>query len=151
MSRILATKTGFIRGDDADQWLRENDPWRFSSEKGKRNGAVRIPPTFKPGWELELRDVEAPARDELLIYFVQGETGGPVKIGRTEGPHRLASRLASVQTGNPDRVVIRRVVAGDHRVERALHALFADLRLRPDGEWFRVDERLAALARAVQT
>ena len=67
------------------------------------------------------------------VYFIQPDAGGPVKIGtgRTSG---IPQRLGALQTGNPYRLVVRRLVAGDERLERRLHDHFQSYRMV--GEWF---------------
>lgn len=68
-----------------------------------------------------------------MIYAVQGEDGGLVKIG-----YALSSpedRFSSLQTGSPVRLVLRAVIAGERAEESALHVRFAADRVH--GEWFR--------------
>jgi hypothetical protein len=67
------------------------------------------------------------------VYFVQADSGGPVKIGTGRTPG-IPQRLAALQTGNPYRLVVRRLVAGDDRLERRLHDFFQSYRMV--GEWF---------------
>lgn len=73
-----------------------------------------------------------------VTYFIQAEDGGPIKIGlSTYG--KVDDRLKSLQTGNPLRLVVRRLVHGDH--EATLHKHFAAHRL--GGEWFEAVPELA--------
>ncbi len=67
-----------------------------------------------------------------MIYFVQSEEGGPIKIGTTEC---LAQRLPCLRTdcGKPDLRVLA-VINGGRAEEQGLHKRFSRLRL--DGEWF---------------
>lgn len=69
------------------------------------------------------------------IYFLQGNDGGPVKIGRSARDPRW--RLDSIQTGYPfgDLRVVG-LVLGHRDLERELHGRFDASRLR--GEWFQV-------------
>lgn len=71
---------------------------------------------------------------EGYVYFMQATHGGPVKIGWAVDP---AARLAELQTGHPDTLVIRRLVKGDRKLEAQLHRHYASARLR--GEWFALD------------
>ena len=106
-----------------------------------------------------LRDIECDARGGLknrgafykdlypnCVYFVQADAGGPVKIGtgRTSG---IRQRLSSLQTGNPYRLVVRRLVSGDERLERTLHTHFQSYRLV--GEWFVPRGDLIEIARCI--
>jgi transposase len=77
--------------------------------------------------------------ERYRIYFIQeDEDGGYVKIGETWNPAQ--ERAGQLQTGNPRRLVVRRVVTGVSEGE--LHEHFGHLRIR--GEWFRVDDELEA-------
>lgn len=82
----------------------------------------------------------APAR---VTYFIQGEGGGPIKIGISTRAG-LQNRLSSIQTGHPDRLVVR-IMRGNR--EREMHLRFAHLRLA--GEWFHADGELAEVAHAL--
>jgi hypothetical protein len=81
-----------------------------------------------------------------MVYFVQDERGGPIKIGYC-GEGQAARRLAQIQTHNPSPLRMTRVIQGDRGVERELHKRFADLRIR--GEWFYPATELAVLAEAI--
>lgn len=78
-----------------------------------------------------------------MIYFIQAEQGGPVKIGYTTG-ETIAARLSSLQTSCPFPLRVLRTMPGTTQDERALHARFADARLH--GEWFHPTDELIALA-----
>lgn len=90
-----------------------------------------------------LRDADD--TDTNVVYVVQAESGGPVKIGHTtwKARHR---RLAELQTGNSARLVFRRIVSGERWLERALHEYYSEQRL--EGEWFCLCEELRPLAPA---
>lgn len=65
------------------------------------------------------------------VYFVQAADGGPIKIGWTENPER---RVEQLQASTHQELRLLDYILGDRRVERALHDLLADYRVR--GEWF---------------
>jgi hypothetical protein len=77
-----------------------------------------------------------------VIYFIGEGPGGHVKIGYCADPRGgfthedvARSRMASLQTGNPRRLVLLGfTTSGTMDDERALHAQFARSRL--EGEWF---------------
>lgn len=71
-----------------------------------------------------------------MIYFVayKGITKSPIKIGYTEDYTRLKTRVASMQTGSPWEIEVLGTMEGGYALERDLHRLFADWRIR--GEWF---------------
>jgi hypothetical protein len=72
-----------------------------------------------------------PDARETVIYFIQSEHGGPVKIGHADD---LAKRLVGLQTARPDKLVVLATAPGSVRDERAIHAAFAHFREK--GEWF---------------
>jgi hypothetical protein len=74
-----------------------------------------------------------------MIYFVQADVGGPVKIGYTSAAS-VAGRLAQMQCGSPFRLRAIATQPGSQQVERELHLRFAHL--REHGEWFRPDPEL---------
>lgn len=67
------------------------------------------------------------------VYCI-GPVAGPLKIGWSTDPEK---RLSELQTGNAETLVIHAIFPGSQAIERGLHELFADQRLR--GEWFRND------------
>lgn len=71
------------------------------------------------------------------VYFVQGESGGAIKIGHSLDPQ---GRLKGLQTGYPDTLTLLLLIPGGEDVERAYHRKFAAFSLR--GEWFKPDEKL---------
>lgn len=76
----------------------------------------------------------------MYVYFIQRESGGPIKIGKAERPEQ---RLVSLQVGNHEILTIRAVCLGGHAAERRLHSRFAHLLIR--NEWFEPDSDLVAL------
>lgn len=73
------------------------------------------------------------------VYFIQQGDTGPIKIGWSKN---VRSRLASLQTANPQRLRLLLVLKGEERDERRLHDWFSLERL--GGEWFRGDGEVAA-------
>lgn len=80
---------------------------------------------------------------EVVTYFVQAAHGGPIKIGKS-CRNILAARVASLQTGNPNPLVVRRTMRGNH--EPDYHHQFREHRLC--GEWFEPTRELRKIARA---
>lgn len=66
-----------------------------------------------------------------VVYFVQSEHGGPVKIGFAED---VAKRMMQLQVSRPDKLVLLASMPGTVRDEADLHRRFVHLRER--GEWF---------------
>lgn len=87
-----------------------------------------------------------PNQRETVIYFIQSEHGGPVKIGRADD---LAKRLQGLGTGRPDTLVLLGAVAGTVEDERRVHAALNVYREK--GEWFSPSPMVMACARAAVT
>lgn len=66
-----------------------------------------------------------------MIYFVQPQGGGLIKIGCAKDPE---ARLRNLQTASPVRLVILATMDGDILDEQRLHRRFRQL--RQHGEWF---------------
>lgn len=71
---------------------------------------------------------------DVFVYFAQGESGGPIKIGISRDPVR---RVAALSNGSPERLEILFVRPANEEIERRLHRMFAAGRLH--GEWFAED------------
>jgi hypothetical protein len=85
------------------------------------------------------------ARD-FWTYFLQGDDGGPIKIGSTRSDPHL--RAASLQTGYPfGRLRVVGLINGPQRLERELHKRFRALQMI--GEWFRAAPELLAFIAAL--
>ncbi len=85
-----------------------------------------------------------PDQRQAVIYFIQSEHGGPVKIGRADD---LAKRLVGLQTSRPDKLVVLAAAPGTIAQEKELHRHFAEIREK--GEWFTASPNLMALVRDV--
>lgn len=82
-----------------------------------------------------------------MIYFMQADIGGPIKIGYC-GEDKLDQRVKALQTYCPFPLVVRKTIPGASRgIEKRLHRAFAPERLH--GEWFYASPMLVALADAV--
>lgn len=77
------------------------------------------------------------------VYFMQGEYGGPIKIGVAANPE---TRRNEIQTGNPFVLVVRKKMIGSYELESKLHKQFAKDRMA--GEWFQPTRELCDLANA---
>lgn len=66
-----------------------------------------------------------------FIYFIQSELGGAIKIGYSGN---IKSRLASLQTGYPDKLNILGSMPGTAQEEKRIHNKLKESSLR--GEWF---------------
>src|SRR5262249_48928645 len=79
----------------------------------------------------EREQIKRIPKDEQLVYLIQGETGGPIKIGIARNPKK---RLGELQATSPVRLRILRTLTGGLDREREIHLQLAQARLH--GEWF---------------
>lgn len=94
----------------------------------------------------EERNGERELVRECWVYFIQGDDGGPIKIGRTE--NWPGFRVADLQCGYPFgwlRCV--GVLRGPIGLEKQLHRRFHKHRMR--GEWFSASPDLIAFITAL--
>jgi hypothetical protein len=75
-----------------------------------------------------------------MIYFVQSEGDGSIKIGFTSTP--FAKRLETLKTGSPHKLKLLGIMPGLKKQERQLHRHFSAARM--SGEWFRPTPELLA-------
>jgi hypothetical protein len=68
-----------------------------------------------------------------VIYFIQIDGGGPIKIGYTSGTD-VRPRLRAIQTSVPYPLAVIHTMPGELADERNLHERFAEWRMH--GEWF---------------
>lgn len=71
------------------------------------------------------------------VYFIQGEGGGPIKIGRAAEPYQ---RLSDLQTAHHETLRLLATAPLNVTAEKDLHRRFRHLRLR--GEWFKAAPEL---------
>lgn len=81
-----------------------------------------------------------------MIYFVQVNHTGPVKIGYTRVTPSY--RLTFLQCGNPFKLNIRGVIQGTKADEQNLHRKFRQHRIR--GEWFKHRGNVKQFVRALK-
>ena len=82
-----------------------------------------------------------------MIYFIQAEIIGRIKIGCTKA-EKIGIRLKSLQVGSPVKLELLAVMDGGKRTERLLHERFSAYRVH--GEWFRMGKRLVQFVARLQ-
>lgn len=97
---------------------------------------------------LALTEIEQEKAGQPVVYFVQAEDGGPIKIGVAKAPEK---RLRELQATSPQVLRILTTVPGGTARERELHSQFAEHRLH--GEWFsdECEELLSLISEAAET
>lgn len=69
----------------------------------------------------------------MHLYIMQQHHTNLIKIGRSNNPQK---RLKQLQTGSPYVIKMLKIFTGLGNMERELHALLSDYRIRNNGEWF---------------
>lgn len=84
-----------------------------------------------------------------MIYVVQPEPGGPVKIGYTWVGYveDVQKRIRSLETGCPWPLKLLATIDGSTALESRLHQRFREYRVHR--EWFRVEGELAEWLREI--
>lgn len=78
----------------------------------------------------------------MTVYLIRHHGDRAVKIGFTDGDPQ--DRLRSMQTGSASVLeLVTTIPDAPLQVEKQLHQQFAGLRVRPNGEWFHDDEKIA--------
>lgn len=126
-----------VFGEVIDKWCWKKDDPRWIEWKKKRLAQEQAKQL-----QLDLRKAntyQKPSKKGMsgFIYFIQGISGGPIKIGYTTD---LENRLKTLQTGYPDRLEYLLAFPGSPEHEKALHKQFAQYRL--NGEWFNPDPKV---------
>jgi hypothetical protein len=90
--------------------------------------------------------VAAYAAERELVYFLQAEGSGRIKIGTTKD---LGQRLRALRAASPVRLELLGVVRGGRQMEQLIHVAFAPLR-RGRAEWFEPGASLLSFIRDFQ-
>lgn len=103
--------------------------------RGMRRGRVPLSDRMRE-WmatqpEESLKDCTRKWNQENWIYFIQANTGGPVKVGYARSVNR---RLNALQGASPARLLVVAQIPGAMADEKRLHAKLQPERVR--GEWF---------------
>lgn len=114
----------------------KGDP-RWDKYWKKKDEAAKAKQIKKIKEDKTLYDIPYDERITGFIYFVQGENGGPIKIGYATD---VADRIISLQTGYPDNLKLLLAFPGNHQYEKQLHKQFSKFQLR--GEWFKPEDEL---------
>ena len=72
-----------------------------------------------------------------FVYFIQGENGGPIRIGCTVNP---IFRLKSLQKGYPDKLKLLLVISAPFTASEEIKKAFKKHKLK--GDWFKPDEEI---------
>lgn len=107
----------------------------YAANRGNPVGAFLRP-------AVEAMEKAVAQRDGASVYFAAA--GDRIKIGWSR---KVGTRIAQLQTGNPEPVVLLATVPGGLSRERALHRRFDHLRVA--GEWFAAAPELTAYIAAI--
>lgn len=78
-----------------------------------------------------------------LVYFIQAENGGDVKIGSSS---KVDERLKQLQIASPEKLKVTNIIPGGVEKEKELHKEFKSI--KKEGEWFKPTQKLCELAKA---
>jgi T5orf172 domain len=123
------------------KWMNEREGW--DHEKAKRLMRERAQEQKRLDRELAEHQIEldkkrilaeeAARSEHSLVYYVQRESDGLIKIGTSR---TIYGRMAALKTTyGPLRLLATH--GGTHIEEHAIHDRFAAQRVTPKGEWFR--------------
>lgn len=116
-------------------WSRWDPRWKeYNKRKEEERKAASLQ---KIEEEKRAKELAYKRRYPGFIYFIQGESGGPIKIGYTEN---VEKRLCALQTGHYDTLKVLKAIPGNINDEKKHHKKFQHLRLR--GEWFKPEQEL---------
>jgi hypothetical protein len=73
----------------------------------------------------------------FVVYFIATQTDRLVKIGYSRNPK---TRIKTLQTSNPKKLLLIGVLEGCKKVEKFLHIKFYKYRI--DGEWFKLTDEI---------
>lgn len=150
VEHCVACATEIPRGRDPDDCCsdrcKKHWEWRLAEPKQPVGPDPKLL-RFRPR---EVFHRERPYIPEIqpgvgYVYFIQSGEGGAVKIGKANNPHM---RLGHLQVGNPTELRFLAVTRGGEKLERLLHHVLYDDRIR--GEWFAPSDRVLACASAAR-
>jgi hypothetical protein len=119
-------------------WPRGDPRWETYESRKQQTLEIKARQTAFEHRQKELQNFKSVSKGNFsgFVYFIQGENGGPVKIGYSTD---VAERLKDLQTGHPDTLVCLDFFPGSPAMEALIHKDLKAYRLRPNGEWFKPD------------
>jgi hypothetical protein len=126
--------------NEIKKWSWSNSDPRWKDYNRRKEEELKAATIQRKEEEKRMREIEYKKRCPGFIYFVQGESGGPIKIGFATD---VKKRLASLQTGYPETLILLHSIPGNVKDEEYFHSKFMCFRLR--GEWFRPCDDILSL------
>lgn len=138
--------TSYTFADDRARWVENGSDrlpdipyfdqvYRYLVEQYAANRANPLGKFLAPA--VEAMDRSVAKRDGSRVYFARA--GDRIKVGWSKN---VATRIAQLQTGNPDPIQLLATTPGGRSLEREVHSRFADARVT--GEWFSATPELLA-------
>jgi hypothetical protein len=118
---------------------RWDDYWKRKNEEKKAIEAEKIKQ------EQLARERKHKERYPGFIYFMQGESGGPIKIVFTK---KIKERFSTLQSGYPDTLIILATTPGNTNAEQLAHEKLQNFKIR--GEWFKPSTQVTELIQAIK-
>lgn len=98
-----------------------------------------FPPDVLRGARRQVRSVGSSKSDLGHVYFLQGESGGPIKIGTSRN---IKGRLRTHQSSNPTALRVLATIKGGRETESDIHRMFAKYQVKR--EWFEPSPEILA-------
>ena len=76
------------------------------------------------------------SKKEQYLYLIQNLDNNCLKIGISVNPFK---RIKTLQTGSPHKLKLIGVFKGGHLLEKRLHKMFWESRVRHNSEWFKFE------------
>jgi hypothetical protein len=119
------------------EWRRERQQAEIAEDHREKMRLARERSAETRRLNIERLKAEEEAAAALsVVYYVQRESDGLIKIGTTR---RLGSRMAAIRSEHGP-VELLLTHSGAHKREQEIHDLFAEF--RAEGEWFQPDPQL---------
>ncbi len=125
-------------------WTKDDPRWdEYWKKRKEEERAKKYADDLKNKYirktDVEKEEIILPKKSNYkgYVYFVQGMSGGAIKIGYSLDPE---SRLKTLQTSYPDTLKILCLIPGDEKREKSFHDRFYKHRL--NGEWFAPDKQV---------
>ena len=120
----------FVNSVKKWSWPKGDPRWdEYWKKKNEEKRVKEIETQMKKEQALKYQDRK---KYPGFVYFVQGESGGPIKIGYTAN---VSNRIKELQTGYPDALKLLLAIPGNINNEQVLHSKLKEYRLH--GEWFK--------------
>jgi hypothetical protein len=123
----------FINAVQKWSWPKGDPRWdEYWKKKNEEKRAKEIQEQIRKEQSLRYQDKK---KFPGFVYFIQGESGGPIKIGYATD---VSNRIRTLQTGYPEALKLLLAIPGNVNNEKVTHHELRQYRLQ--GEWFKPEK-----------